>query len=116
MKKLIAPTLMLLAVPILVSAQNADHQSRGLGYVFIGAGTHQMGLTTGFGGEGYVYRGLGIGAEVATAGWLAQAFRSLRSSLGARRLSIHSLSRTETSDEQTVPPSKIEFQAGWTPG
>jgi len=52
-----------LIVPALVSAHSRDHQSRAVGYVFVGAGAHNMGLTTGFGGEGYVYKGLGVGAS-----------------------------------------------------
>ena len=73
MKTLIATTAMLLMAPALSSAQDGDHQSRGLGYVFVGAGTHTMGLTTGFGVEGYVYKGLGMGVEVGTAGLGASA-------------------------------------------
>ena len=74
MKTLIATTAMLLmAPPAFSSAQDGDHQSRGLGYVFVGAGTHTMGLTTGFGVEGYVYKGLGMGVEVGTAGLGASA-------------------------------------------
>jgi len=73
-KTLIATTAMLLmAPPAFSSAQDGDHQSRGLGYVFVGAGTHTMGLTTGFGVEGYVYKGLGMGVEVGTAGLGASA-------------------------------------------
>jgi len=74
MKHLIGKAAALgLMVPVLVSAQSTDHQSRGVGYVFVGAGTHNMGLTTGFGGEGYVYKGLGVGAEVGAAGVGASA-------------------------------------------
>jgi opacity protein-like surface antigen len=73
MKKLIATVALLLMVAASVSAQNTDHQPQGLGYVFLGAGTHQMGLTAGFGGEGYVYKGLGMGVEVGTAGLGASA-------------------------------------------
>lgn len=68
MKKLIATAALLFVVPMFASAQNADHQPQGLGYVFFGAGSHKMGLTTGFGGEGYVSKGLGGGVEVGTAG------------------------------------------------
>ena len=68
MRRIIAKAALLLMLPALATAQNTDHRSRGLAYVFVGAGTHQMGLTAGFGGEGYVYRGLGMGLEVGTAG------------------------------------------------
>ena len=68
MRQIIAKAALLLMLPALATAQNTDHRPRGLAYVFVGAGTHQMGLTAGFGGEGYVYRGLGMGLEVGTAG------------------------------------------------
>src|SRR5437899_12059091 len=55
-------------VSALASAQNADYQPRGVGYVFAGGGTHSMGLTAGFGGEAYIAKGLGLGAEVAAGG------------------------------------------------
>ena len=68
MRRIIAKAALLLMLPALATAQNTDHRSRGLAYVFVGAGTHQMGLTAGFGGEGYVYKGLAMGLEVGTAG------------------------------------------------
>src|SRR6266699_3377090 len=68
MRQIIAKAALLLMLPALATAQNTDHRSRGLAYVFVGAGTHQMGLTTGFGGEGYIYKGLAMGLEVGTAG------------------------------------------------
>ena len=68
MRQIIARAALLLMLPALATAQNTDHRPRGLAYVFVGAGTHQMGLTAGFAGEGYVYRGLGMGLEVGTAG------------------------------------------------
>lgn len=74
MKKLIPIVALLLMVPALVSAQNTDHQPRGLGYIFYGAATHQMGQTAGFGGEAYVYKGLGAGFEIATAGYNTSAY------------------------------------------
>src|SRR2546426_8621032 len=55
-------------VSALASAQNADYQPRGVGYVFAGGGTHSMGLTAGFGGGAYIAQGLGLGAEVAAGG------------------------------------------------
>jgi hypothetical protein len=59
----------LLLAPHCASAQESNHQPGGLGYVFVGPATHQMNLTAGFGGEGYFYKGVGAGAEVATAGF-----------------------------------------------
>jgi hypothetical protein len=59
---------LLLACPQLVSAQETNHRPLALGYGFVGGGSRNMGLTTGFGGEGYVYKGLGVGAEIAIAG------------------------------------------------
>jgi len=56
-----------------VLAQDTDHPPHGLGYVFAGPATHGMGITTGFGGEGYFYKGLGAGAELATAGFTTSA-------------------------------------------
>jgi hypothetical protein len=68
MPKLTATATLLFMVAALASAQNADHQPRGVGYVFLGAGTHHMGLTAGFGGEYVDKGGLGIAVEVGTAG------------------------------------------------
>jgi len=51
------------------SAQDADRPPRGQGYAYFGAGTHSMRPTAGFGGEVYVVKGLGLGAEVGAAGW-----------------------------------------------
>ena len=59
---------LLLVLPALVLGQDTDHRPRGLGYAFIGGGTHSMGLTTGLGGEYVDKSGLGLGAEVAVAG------------------------------------------------
>ena len=69
MKKLIVTVALFLLMPAFVWAQDTDHKPRVLGSVFIGAGSHQMGITTGFGGEGYIYKGLGVGAEIGTAGF-----------------------------------------------
>jgi opacity protein-like surface antigen len=69
MIKHVVPTALLFLIPTLVWAQDANHQPGGLGYGFIGGGTHSMFPTAGIGGEGYMPGGLGLGAEVATAGW-----------------------------------------------
>jgi hypothetical protein len=76
MKELTAAAVLLLVVPALASAQNTNHQYRGQGYVFFGLGT-SMGYPfsypavrqLGFGGEGFLFKGLGLGAEVGYAWW-----------------------------------------------
>ncbi len=67
MKKLTATAALLLVVSISASAQNADHQYRGQGYFFFAPTTNDASITTGFGGDAFVYRGLGLGAELAYA-------------------------------------------------
>jgi len=82
MKKLIARVALLLLVPMLASAQDADHQYHGQGYGFFGLGTswgnplyspgypyHPAIEQVGFGGEGFLYKGLGLGAELGWAYW-----------------------------------------------
>ncbi|MDE3178026.1 MAG: hypothetical protein KGM47_00080 [Acidobacteriota bacterium] len=69
MKKFIVTAVLLLMAPVLASAQIAGHPPRGQGYAFIGGATHQMGLTAGFGGEVYIFHGLGAGIEAGTAGF-----------------------------------------------
>jgi hypothetical protein len=69
MKIRIAMLAFLLVAPATVSAQNTDQKSQGLGYIFIGAGTHSMSETFGFGGEYLDKSGLGVGGELAAAGW-----------------------------------------------
>lgn len=87
MKKLISTTALLFLIPTLASAQNTDHQPRGLGYVFLGAGTHEMSPTAGFGGEGYVYKGLGMGVEVGAAGLSGNPNKA--TGLGSADVSYH---------------------------
>ncbi len=90
MRKLILKAALLLAVPALVSAQDTDRQPRGQGYVFAGAGTHQMGPTAGFGVEGYVYKGLGVGAELEATGiGTTTNFNSNIIGVGSADLSYH---------------------------
>ncbi len=75
MRKLITTVALLLAVPALASAQNANHQYRGQGYFFFGLGTATGGYINPFiehvggGGELFVYKGLGMGAEAGYAHW-----------------------------------------------
>ncbi len=90
MKKLMATAAMLLLVPVSMPAQNTDQKSQGLGYVFIGGGTRQMGPTFGFGGEYLDKGGFGVGAELATAGWDTSAnHNSNWIGLGSLDLSYH---------------------------
>ena len=77
MKRLITTAAFVLAVPTLASAQNADHQYRGQGYFFFGLGTRtspgssRLGVIEhlGFGGEGFLYKGFGVGVEAGYAHW-----------------------------------------------
>ena len=75
MKRIIALIVSLFMGSAFAMAQDTDHSPRGLGYVFAGGGLaggiHGMGLTTGFGGEGYINKGLALGAELGAAGVLA---------------------------------------------
>ncbi|MGH9450136.1 MAG: outer membrane protein [Terriglobia bacterium] len=69
MKKLTATAVLLLGVSALALAQGAAHPPRSQGYMFFGGATHQMGGTAGFGGEVYIFHGLGVGIEEGTAGF-----------------------------------------------
>lgn len=58
----------LLLVPLLAWGQTPDRHA-GEGYLFFGEGaTSPATVHLGIGGEGFVYRGLGVGAEVGYAG------------------------------------------------
>ena len=76
MKRLIVTAALLFMVPALASAQNADQPYRGQGYFFFGWGTgtasscaYPTFLHGGGGGEGFLYKGLGFGAEAGYASW-----------------------------------------------
>jgi len=75
MKELIATMALLIIVPALALAQNTENQYRGQGYFIIGMGTglptyfHPFIVHEGGGGEGFLYKGLGIGAEAGHASW-----------------------------------------------
>jgi hypothetical protein len=87
MKKLLALVGLLFALPALAWAQSADRPYRGQGYVFLGFGfgeipgyngpipyfnypiSFQNMRQLGFGGEGFLYKGLGAGAEASHASW-----------------------------------------------
>jgi hypothetical protein len=71
MRKLIVATVFLLIFPTLALAQQTGPQDTWQGYAFLGAGTgaRDCGVACGtiwhggFGGEGFLYKGLGVGAE-----------------------------------------------------
>ena len=68
MKKHIAITALLLMIPLFASAQGEVHPYRGQGYGFGAFGTgldysHSLVEQLGFGGEGFLYKGLGFGGE-----------------------------------------------------
>lgn len=76
MKKLIATASLLLMVPASAPAQNADHPHRGQGYVVFGLGTGLGSVYSpdhteqvSFGGEGFLYKGLGFGGEAGYVYW-----------------------------------------------
>jgi hypothetical protein len=73
MKRLFATVAVLLNLHTLTLAQDADRPPRGQGYIFIGAATHQLGASAGFGGEFYSAMGLGGGFEGATVGFNSSA-------------------------------------------
>jgi hypothetical protein len=91
MKRLIATVGLLLVVSMLASAQNTDHEYRGQGYLFFGLGITPrpscLGCGVikhiGFGGEGFLYKGFGVGAEVGYAHWGPDAW------IGSGDMSYH---------------------------
>jgi len=89
MKKLIVVIAWLFLIPMLALAQNADHPPRWQGYGFVGAGTHEMSPTAGFGGEVYVFKGLGIGAEVGVGGLDIHGDQNMMIGVGSADLSYH---------------------------
>lgn len=77
MKKLIVAAVLLLVLPTLALAQQPAPQDAWQGYAFLGAGTGARycayGCGTiwhgGFGGEAFLHKGLGVGAEAGFAHW-----------------------------------------------
>ncbi len=71
MKKLMVATVLLLILPTLALAQQSGPQDEWQGYAFLGAGTGMRYCAAtsctiwhgGIGGEGFLYKGLGVGAE-----------------------------------------------------
>jgi hypothetical protein len=74
MKELIATAALLLIAPAWASAQDAGHQYRGEGYLFIGEGTYPENSETygvsyvGGGGEVRLFKGLGVESELGVMG------------------------------------------------
>jgi hypothetical protein len=75
MKAFIATVALLFVIPTFAPAQTEEHWYRGQGYFFFGVGTGTVYVTrhviehVGFGGEGFLHKGLGIGAEAGYAHW-----------------------------------------------
>jgi hypothetical protein len=75
-KRLIATAVLLLMALAMASAQNEDTPYRGQGYFFVGLGPGTSSYLQsplivhgGGGGEGFLYKGLGLGAEAGYARW-----------------------------------------------
>jgi hypothetical protein len=72
MKLLCTTAALFFMVPAVAAAQSSDHRYRGQGYVFLGLDPDCNGVYfcnvmwhIGGGGEGFLYKGLGAGIEVA---------------------------------------------------
>jgi hypothetical protein len=69
MRRMIIMILLVVLLPLCVAAQNKDR--RGQGYVFVAPGViggEVPTLHVGVGGEGLVYKGLGLGGEIGYVG------------------------------------------------
>ncbi len=80
MRKLILAILLTAMTPFLIAAQTTNDYW-GQGYGFVAPGRHAAEVTTlhfGVGGEGLVYKGLGVGGEIGYLG----AARSLSGGIG----------------------------------
>ena len=105
MRRLIATAALLLALPILASAQDADHDYHAQWYAFLaGAPAHlslavpgsaPVGLSAsttahqfGWGGEFLAYKGVGLGGELLSS---TQPFEggSLETRIGSFNMSYH---------------------------
>ncbi|HXX23580.1 MAG TPA: hypothetical protein VEO19_10560 [Terriglobia bacterium] len=105
MRRLIATVALLLALPILGAAQDADHDYHGQGYAFLafapahlslavpGSATVGLAASTnahqfGWGGEFLAYKGVGIGGELLSS---TQPFEgsSLETWIGSVNVSYH---------------------------
>jgi hypothetical protein len=82
MRQAIAKAVILLSMTVSALGQDAAPRYRGQGYVFFGQGTgfgtgrHPYFDQVGFGGEGFLYKGLAFGAEASRANnenWIGSA-------------------------------------------
>jgi hypothetical protein len=122
MKTLISTALLFIALSLPALAQTSN-SSRGQGYLFVapGVGMGNSRLTSGAsfqiggGGEGFVYKGLGVGAEIGAAGSLSDYYYF---GVGSVNLSYHFLpSATDRKLEPFVSLGyTLFFRAGVTHG
>ncbi len=89
MKRLITAACLLVMIPGVALGQNSDHPPRGQGYVFVGGGSHKMTPTVGFGGEGYIGKGVGLGAELGVGGLSTASDPNTMLGLGSLDASYH---------------------------
>jgi len=124
MKKLISTALLLIALSQSALAQSSN-SSRGQGYLFFAPGLSDgngripsgTSIHIGGGGEGFVYKGLGVGAELGVAGpW--SGFGGEAFGVGSVNLSYHFLpSATDRKLEPFVSLGyTLFFRAGVTHG
>ena len=131
MKTLIPTALLLIALSLSALAQTSN-SSRGQGYLFFAPGVAinnsrlpspapgqatRASVHIGGGGEGFVYKGLGVGAEIGAAGPLSN-FGADAFGVGSVNLSYHFLpSATEPKLEPFVNLGyTLFFRAGVTHG
>ena len=106
MENLIAAVALLLTVPALASAQNADDPNHGQGYLFVAPivtsyGPQRGGLNIGFGGELLVPQWLGVGAELA----YANSTDGANMGMGSINFSYHFLKKGRVEPFATAGPS-----------
>lgn len=89
MNKLIRIAAFVILAPAWVPAQDADPPPRGQGYGFVGAGTRGMTPTVGFGGELYVAKGFGVGAEIGGTALTFPDYGNRTTGVGSADLSYH---------------------------
>ena len=115
MKALIGITILMFMLPSLASAQTPN-SSRGQGYLFFGLGARDTGSGTlhiGGGGEGFVRRGLGLGAEIGAV-WPWSGPGGEEEGLASVNLSYHFLpSMTDGKFEPFITAGySMQFRAG----
>jgi len=95
MRRIIATAVMLLVLPTLALAQNTDRQYRCQGYFFFGLGTGSVYVSrqvieqVGFGGEGFLYKGFGVGGDAGYAHWGGSEQSSHQAWIAAGDVSYH---------------------------